>query len=268
MFHVTDAVVLRLADYGEADRVVTLLTATRGKIAALAPGARRSRRRFGAGLSLFGHGEATLRERRGQDLAILEGLHCARGFPRLGLELGRFGHASYACELCRELCPLNEPEPEVYALLVSLLGYLDGLPVSEKPRTEPLRIFELRLLDAVGLGLALDRCAACTASIGDVTGELGEQGAPVPFDRVRGGVLCHDCHHSAVGGSPVPLSRDVRAALLWFKQAVIEDPLVQPLPREVLTGCRDLLLDVIQHHLGRGLRAVEFIAKLNLMGPL
>jgi DNA repair protein RecO (recombination protein O) len=267
MVHVTDAVVLRLGEYGEADRVVTLLTATRGKMSALAKGARKSQRRFGGALSLFGHGEAMLRERQGQDLAILEGLHSARGFSRLGQELGRFGHASYACELCRELCPPHEPEPEVYALLVQFLGALDALPLAEKPRTEPLRVFELRLLDAVGLGPSLERCAACG---GEVAGGEGDSGPPVPFDLSRGGVLCSDCWLSTASGAPMPLSREVRRALLRLKQVRPDEGgeaglMALDLSKEALRGCRDLLLDVIQHHLGRGLRAVEFIAKLNLM---
>ncbi len=63
----TPAVVLRTVDYGEADRVVTLLCREGGKRSALARGARRSSKRFGAGLSLFGVGEATLLERPGAE---------------------------------------------------------------------------------------------------------------------------------------------------------------------------------------------------------
>ena len=55
---VTQALVLRVTDYGEADRIVTLLTERYGKVSALARGARSSRRRFGAALSSFGFGEA------------------------------------------------------------------------------------------------------------------------------------------------------------------------------------------------------------------
>ncbi len=47
----TPCLVLRVVDYGDADRIVTLLTAAHGKISALAKGARSSRRRYGAALS-------------------------------------------------------------------------------------------------------------------------------------------------------------------------------------------------------------------------
>ena len=92
----TPALVLRAQAYGESDRIVTLLTATHGKVTALARGARSSRKRFGAALSPFGFGEAMLRERRGQDLWLLEDLHCSRGFSHLPQELSRYSQACYA----------------------------------------------------------------------------------------------------------------------------------------------------------------------------
>ena len=59
------AIVLRTVDYGESDRVVTLLTAERGKLAAFARGARASRRRFGGALEPFTLLAVEARERRG-----------------------------------------------------------------------------------------------------------------------------------------------------------------------------------------------------------
>ncbi|HSM92508.1 MAG TPA: DNA repair protein RecO, partial [Anaeromyxobacteraceae bacterium] len=41
-----EGIVLRVVDYGESDRIVTLLTRERGKVGAYARGARASRRRF------------------------------------------------------------------------------------------------------------------------------------------------------------------------------------------------------------------------------
>ena len=46
----TEAVVLRSIRYGEADRVVHLYSATRGRIGAIAKGSRRPKSRFGGRL--------------------------------------------------------------------------------------------------------------------------------------------------------------------------------------------------------------------------
>ncbi len=313
----TQAIVLRVTDYGEADRIVTLLTERHGKVSALARGAKKSRKRFGAALGLFGCGEASLRER--SDLWILEELHAQRGFLRLGQELGRFGHACYVCELCQHLCPPHEPEPQVYALLCAFLQRLDDLPLSDRPSVSPLRSFELRLLDAVGLGLSLRACAACGADLArelEASLRSGERGrtasagsgtlplwggsgtaaagsahlppppiagsfpshlptAYVPFDVERGGVHCpytcfggptpHDLGlilSGRSGGLPVAVWR----ALIDLAESDPSTVAVErfaALPPAVLTTCRDVLLAVLRHQLGRDLRAVEFISKLN-----
>lgn len=312
----TQAIVLRVTDYGEADRIVTLLTERHGKVSALARGAKKSRKRFGAALGLFGCGEASLRER--SDLWILEELHAQRGFLRLGQELGRFGHACYVCELCQHLCPPHEPEPQVYALLNAFLQHLDDLPLADRPTVGPLRSFELRLLDAVGLGLSLRACAACGTDLVrelDATARssarprassemqtlalplggdpgpsaLGMTAVPVPvyvpvpvhvpvyvpFDVERGGVHCpHTCFGGPTpqdlglilsgrsGGLPVAVWRAL-IELAESDPCAVPEPRLAALPPAVQTTCRDVLLAVLRHHLGRDLRAVEFIGKLN-----
>lgn len=310
MSHVilTPAIVLRVMDYGEADSIVTLLTETHGKVSALARGAKKSRKRFGAALGLFGVGEATLRERR--DLWLLEELHAQRGFLRLGQELGRFSHACYVCELCQQLCPPHEPEPQVFAQLHGFLDRLDQLPLTDKPAIAPLRAFELKLLDAVGLGLSLRYCAACGADIvqtlcaspsrdsqptlfrGAAT-DLASLPPYIPFDVERGGVHCP----STCFGGPTPhdlglilsgrsggLPRAVWQALVDLAgraedragsvasaraaggldgAARADAGRTDSIPAAVLSTCRDVLLAVLRHHLGRDLRAVEFISKLN-----
>ena len=257
----TPCLVLRVVDYGDADRIVTLLTAAHGKISALAKGARSSRRRFGAALSSFGFGEAMLEERRGQDLWSLSDLHVTRGFPNLPHELSRFGHAAYACELCLHLCPPHVPEPEVLRLLVTLLDFLDGLPIAEKPSPLALRVFELRLLSAVGLALQLDDCAACGGPVPEA--EL------VPLDVKRGGVLCSACFLGPLPAQLGPqgggLSSALRQSLhqlgeLDLSAAALSSVRLDPVGHAKV---RELLQSLVQHHLGHGLRAVEFIAKMN-----
>jgi len=257
----TPCLVLRVVDYGDADRIVTLLTAAHGKVSALARGARSSRRRFGAALSSFGFGEALLEERRGQDLWLLSDLHVSRGFPNLPHELSRFGHAAYACELCLHLCPPHVPEPEVLRLLICLLDYLDGLPIVEKPSPLALRIFELRLLAAVGLALQLDDCAACGSPV---------PAAPlIPLDIRRGGVLCEACFLGPIPSQLGPQGGGLTAALRDTLRALtaldIEPATIRPLTLDPpgQRQIRELLQSLIQNHLGHGLRAVEFISKMN-----
>ena len=62
----TEAIVLRSIRYGEADRVLHLYSATRGRISAIAKGSRRPRSRFGGRLEPFFRLALVLHEGRGE----------------------------------------------------------------------------------------------------------------------------------------------------------------------------------------------------------
>lgn len=243
---VTPAIVLRTVDYADADRVVTLLTRDAGKLAALARGARRSVKRFGAGLGLFGVGEAVLHDKPNAELAGLERFDGARGFPSLMADVAKVAHGGYACELVRELVPVRQPEPEVFELLVTFFAALEAGPA----RAETLRIFELALLDALGLRPSLAACVACG------TVELGAAGDVL--DVRRGGVVCAHCH-----GHGRALAAEVRRALVDLQRLGLADAGGVSLPPAVNAGCREALSALIIDHVGRPLKSLEFIAKLN-----
>src|ERR1700694_200561 len=62
------AIVLHRLDYGDADRILTLLTREHGKLAAIAKGARRSKTRVGSSLDLFGRSRMMLAKGRNLDV--------------------------------------------------------------------------------------------------------------------------------------------------------------------------------------------------------
>ncbi len=183
------AVVLRTVDYGEADRVVTLLSRERGKLVAFARGARASKRRFGGGLEPFTLLSAELAERGGGDaMARLESVNVERSFHQIRADLARIGCAAYASELARELVREHEPHAALFDLLVGYLGRLDAAPALPAE----LRAFELGALEAAGFQPRLDACARCGEEAG-----AGEAGAD--FSAADGGLLCARCGQGAVG---------------------------------------------------------------------
>jgi DNA repair protein RecO (recombination protein O) len=246
---ITPAVVVRTVDYGEADRIVTLVTRDQGKLSAIARAARKSQRRFGAGLALFGVGEATYSMRPGAELATLEAFDGARGFPSLLADVAKVAHGGYACELVRELLPPHQEDRELFELLVGFLALLDG----GQARAETLRVLELRVLDVVGLRPTLDRCLRC-----DTTDGLDGDGQV--FDPRRGGVVCASCHGESHG---LPFGAQARRALAAAQALTLEEAPGLTLPPSVNAACREALGAFVQDHLGRPLKSVEFIAKLN-----
>src|SRR5581483_4569309 len=96
--HRVDALVLRSIAYGEAEAVVHLLVRGRGRVAAFARGARRSRKRFGGALEPFQRIEALLAEKEGQELWARREARVVDGHGRLRDDLHRIAHAGYAAE--------------------------------------------------------------------------------------------------------------------------------------------------------------------------
>ena len=140
-----EALVLSTLDYGDADRLVTLLTRSRGKLTAFAAGARKSRRRFAGALEPGTLLRARLVERHGSTVR-LDAVDVLRAFARIREELPRIARALYALELCRELLRDAEPAPELLTLAVEWLDLLDA---GEAGPTSVLS-FELRALALAG----------------------------------------------------------------------------------------------------------------------
>jgi DNA repair protein RecO (recombination protein O) len=246
-----EGIVLRVVDYGESDRIVTLLTRERGKVGAYARGARASRRRFAGLLEPFTLLSAELIDRRG-DLLGLESASALRAHGGIRSDLARIAVAGYATELSGELVRDAEPHPELYALLADLLGRLDAAPA--RPAT--LRAFELGALAAAGFMPRLDRCARCGAEL--------DLARPAPLDPAEGGLLCAACEPPGGGGLPSlgpPTVAALRRLQAGGLAAAEEEPLAPPAGREA----REALTRFVEYLLGRRLASRKF---LDEVGPL
>jgi len=134
--------VLSHLDYGDADRLVTLFTATRGKLTAFAGGARKSRRRFAGALEPFTLVQAKLVERRGETLR-LDGADVEEAFFAIRQDLSLIARALYCLELCRELVrdretgmTLNAVRETVEAALAEREAELARAELKERLATE------------------------------------------------------------------------------------------------------------------------------------
>jgi DNA repair protein RecO (recombination protein O) len=175
----SQAIVLRHADYGEADRVMTLFTLEQGLMKGFARGARNSRKRFGAALELFSEIRLFWKAGRGGGLPTLQEaeLENLRGGLRRDLELLTL--AGYGCELVEALFGEGQPHPEVYGLLQGFLNHLDQSGAGDECRF----LLELRALSLAGYIPHFLHCAECF-------GALEEQ---LIFSAERGGSLCLAC---------------------------------------------------------------------------
>lgn len=225
----TQALVVRLADSGEADRIVGLYTRAHGLESAIAKSARRSTKRFGGALQTGQRLEVEL-VRAGSGLPRLESARIVDAHLGLLLDLARLEEASVVLRALRDLVPEGEPDP---ALFDDAVGHLAALAAEG---ADPCRLvgFRLRLVDRLGVGPELDRCVRCGR-------DAGEKSAYV--DARLGGLVCRAC-----GGSGLLLSAPARALAASIRDE--SDPPAAGESRDAAVDELVRLLDaLVQHHL-------------------
>ena len=92
-----EAVVLRHANWGEADRILTLYTRERGKVRAIAKGVRRIKSRKAGHLEPFT--QVTLQLAKGRDLFIITQVETLEAYLPIHENLDKTSQAAYLSEL-------------------------------------------------------------------------------------------------------------------------------------------------------------------------
>ncbi len=177
--YATDAIVLSRFDYGEADRILTILTPGSGKIKAIAKGIRRQTSRIGGSLEPFA--ELRLALARGRTFDVVTQVEVMHPWLNLRDDLVSFGTASYMAELADRTQEERHVAESVYLLLKRGYELLDtGMAAGRVARW-----FEMHLADELGVRPEVDRCVECGRLL-----EADEQYRWVP---PLGGVLCERC---------------------------------------------------------------------------
>lgn len=178
----TEAVVLRSIRYGEADRIVHLYSAARGRIGAIAKGSRRPKSRFGGRLEPFFRLDLILHEGRGELLTVTS-VSTVDGYPRLRSSGPALTVGARACDAVLRLLDAAEPNPPAYNLLCRYLALLDDPATAERAVSQETALsFRLKLALAAGFSPELASCASC-----------GEAEHLTGFSGAAGGVVCAGC---------------------------------------------------------------------------
>ena len=199
MFNNTKALVLREVRYKEADRILTLFTASDGKLTAKARGALRKSSRSAASTQQLTWSELTLFGNRGK-WTVNEGT-VLEPFAGLRADFEKLALGSYFAECLEAFSVEEQPDP---ALLQLGLNALYGL---SSGKYEPLlvkAVFELRLMSLAGFQPGANACPVC-----------GRAEPEAPYLQLEeGSVVCRACRKASFGGS-AELCPDSLAALRY-----------------------------------------------------
>jgi DNA repair protein RecO (recombination protein O) len=231
-----EGVVLRTVKLGEADRIVTLLTRSNGKVRAVAKGIRKTKSRFGARLEPFTRVQLIVY--RGRDLDTITSADIVSSFREVRDDYHSLTAAAALVELVDKITPERERAVSTYALLLGALGALaDGRGTTVVPA------FAVKLLSVCGYHPQLSMCAGC--------GRAGPFGG---FSPAVGGALCNGCareDRSAYRLEPDRLA--LMAHLLSSDFGQMADP-------DAAADLTRALREYAEYHLERPLRSLQLLA--------
>lgn len=240
----TEAVVLRQRDFGEADRILTLLTPEHGKLHAIAKGVRRPTSRKAGHLDLYMRADVLVA--KGRDLDIVTQAVTLDAYRPMREDLLRASYASYCVELLDRFTPEGESNAPLYRLLddtLTRLGATQNLPLV-------VRYYEIHLLALVGYQPELRTCVI-----------KGEQIKPEDqyFDAEAGGVVCPQCGGDGAGR---PISMSALKVLRHMQRSDFSAVETLRLRATVESELEQVLLNYITVLLERQLKSVDFLNRV------
>lgn len=170
------AIVLRSYPFGEADRVVVLLSPNNGKIRTVAKGIRKTKSRFGGRLEPFTHVDLVLYE--GRNLDTITQVAIIEPFQHLRTDLNAVIAAGTMVEAADAVAQEEESSMRLFLLLQRGLRALDA----DETGTDLITSYLLKLADVVGIAPSLEQCASC--------GRLDDLHR---FSFSGGGAICDNC---------------------------------------------------------------------------
>lgn len=194
------AIVLRHADYRDNDRMVTLLSPTRGRIDALIRNCRKPKSHNLNSGELFALGDFMLTEVSGK--MLVTSVNLIETFYPLRSDYDKLTYGIYLLNLVEAVAEPDQEQKELFMLLLHTLSRLTFYDQEPKPL---LAGFLLHFAACQGFRPRLEHCVIC--------GKKMEEG-PFFFDREEGGLCCENCRTAGIQEPLTP------AQVRWMRMAI------------------------------------------------
>lgn len=243
MLTVTDGIIIREQNIGEADRIVTVLTRELGVVRAFASGARRIKSKNLSSTGLLCYSRITLF--RSKDTYRINDAEPLELFFDLRRDIEKISLAQYFCELALTLAPAEEEAGDFLRLILNALFLLEkGL----RPPALIKAAAELSALTLAGYMPDLTDCPRC-----------GREDA-FRFHLRQGRLFCGAC--LAPGPDTVDLSAGVLAAMRFIVYSETGKVFSFSLPEESLKKLAAVSEAYLLAQTDRRFAALEFYKTL------
>jgi len=238
----TEAIILKTFPLGEADRLVSFLGRTSGRLRGVASGARRIKNRYGSTLEVLSHVQLWYVERETRDLVRIQQCELLESFNKSQSDYGLSTGLAMVSEIAERVLPEQEVADSMFRLLLLTAREIERCGSWQLP----LAYFAFWTVRLGGWLPPLDRCALCGTSFAEHPGYHFSQTA---------GPLCENCRKPGMR----PLSKGARElAELFVGRKLDQIELAEDAIR-ALTELREASFSWIEFHTERNLHTREFL---------
>jgi len=245
--HESEAIILQSYPLGEADRLVSFLSRSMGRMRGVASGARRPKSRFGSALERLSHIRIWFFERETRELVRISQCEMIESFLDAFSDYASSVALALFSEITQQVLPDREAADANFRLLL-----LVAQQVKRTRRTEPaLAYFALWTVKLGGWLPPLDRCGRCGAVLG-----VSEPAYAAPRSSA---VACGNCRASGMR-SVSPEARTAARRMLAERLDLLDrDEAAEKIAPRGAREVTNLMLDIIEHQIDRRLASRELL---------
>jgi len=246
MYKTTNGLVLRETNYKEADKILTVLSESEGKITVSARGTRRKGSRIAAASQLLVYSEMTLFNYKGR--WSLNEANTNELFNGLRNDIVLLSLGSYFAELLEAVTDEDQPNPQILSLGLNSL-YALGTGIKSKEIIKAA--FEIRLMCLAGFEPSIDACSGCGKDDFD----------DLRIDLQGGVIYCASCGKNQSG--TMPLCADSLSALRFITGAESKKLFSFKIGGDALKRLSSVAEAYVLAHMERSFGTLDFYKSLN-----
>ena len=253
-----DGLVIRETKIGEADKVITLLTSTLGRLTINGKGVSSLRNKYAASTQLFSYSTFLLRKKG--NFYYIRDTYYIENFMNIRYDLEKLSLANYVCDVACDLAPESVEDPELLQLILNTLYAIAN--VDKLPLEQIKGAFEFRAAVQGGFMPDLSGCGKCGCEITE----------DCQLDVMNGRLLCKKCR-SLLETDPeyltdesakimIRVSPSVLAALRYIETASLKRFLSFSLDKSELPLFAVVCERYLLNHLEHGFSSLEYYKKI------
>ena len=242
----TEGIVLKSFNIRETSRIVTFFTKDFGKVKGILKGIRKDPKKFGSNVDNFSVNGIVYYQYRRSDIHLVSQCDLKDYFFPIRKDLKRSLAASYMLELVAAILPSEEPNGEVYQLMLDFLNTLS----KQEDINKLVHIFQIKILVLSGFKPHIDSCLRCQKTIK----------GRVRFSLQLGGLICWECPLDDPQARLV--SQGTIASLLHIEHNDWHKSLRLGLTPTVKQELKGILNEFLVFHLERHLKSTKYLATI------